>query len=634
MAAKQPRSYQLSSALVASSVGAGVVCLAPAGMGRTYRLHASRPGPERNRFVTRSDIGTDLPSGAAHVIAPVAPLLTRVDISGPLEQRAGYHDPCSGWSDGHDAIAERLCAAFASGDVLLVVDSPGGAAAGLQQAAARALKAKLHHGRRVTVFADEMIGSAAMWWTSVLGDELFLPEAGQVGSIGARGGHESIAGLLEKEGRAVTYFTWPNDGKIAFAPELPLGEIGKARGTRDVSIAGEAFCAAVCGGAIGLRYKLDRDGVIALGADMLTGANAVGLLADGVATFEEVTAYALSLAELGPVKSAGKDSAREQARARGKGTMRLEEQEEKKARARVEDVPEKDAADAPPSSQPEGAPSSRDMAGREIPTKCGATGCGVENDKDAKYCKGCGASMSTGAADGPPVESEGEPVKSDPMPPKPGASSRGLTTSASFEEILGLPRGASVPAQKAAALGWRAVVAKASAMTGQTDADRIVGGLIAVEKDAAAAGRLRAERNKLREEGEVRDRMSLARRLVEAGEDRGRVFVDTVSDAGKRTGTKLTPQIAEMRIGTLRGMVEGLEARKTPRDPFAPNKAEAIRRSNGAKAGEADKDARVEAAKLLPTVRKLAQQSGRDLAAVAAEWVNVESGAAAIGGVQ
>ena len=111
----------------------------------------------------------------------------------------------------------------------------------------------------MTVFADEMIGSAAMWWTSVLGDELFLPEAGQVGSIGARGGHESIAGLLAKEGREMTYFTWPNDGKIAFAPELPLGEIGKARGTRDVSIAGEAFCAAVCGGAVGLRDPASAD---------------------------------------------------------------------------------------------------------------------------------------------------------------------------------------------------------------------------------------------------------------------------------------------------------------------------------------------------------------------------------------
>ena len=630
MAAKQPRSYQLSSALVASSVGAGAVCLAPAGMGRTYRLHASRPGPERNRFVTRADIGADLPSGAAHVIAPVAPPLTRVDISGPLEQRAGYHDPCGGWTDGHDAIAERLCAAFASGDVLLVVDSPGGAAAGLQQSAARALKAKLHHGRRVVVFADEMIGSAAMWWTSVLGDELFLPEAGQVGSIGARGGHESIAGLLEKEGRAVTYFTWPNDGKIAFAPELPLGEIGKARGTRDVSIAGEAFCAAVCGGAIGLRYKLDRDGVIALGADMLTGANAVGILADGVATLEEVTAYALSLAELGPVKSAATSSAR--VRARGDRNMpKIKAEDEKDARARAEDAPDKEAAgdDAPPSSQPEGAPSSRKPEaeeGRDIPTKCGS--CGVENPKEAKYCMGCSASMGT-----QPIESTDEPPASDPAPPKPGASARALTTSASFEEILGLPRGASLPAQKAAALGWRRVMVKVAAMTGRTDPDEQAGALTAIEKDAAATGRIRAERNALKTQIETSERLSLAHRLVAAGEPRGRVFVDVIKD-GKRAGVKLSPMYAEMRLGILRGEVEAREPRKATRNPFEPSKADAIARSNAARGGEADRDARVEAAKALPAVRKLAQQSGRDLAVVAAEWVNVESGAAAIGGVQ
>ncbi len=555
----------------------------------------------------RADIGADLPSGAAHVIAPVAPLLTRVDISGPLEQRAGYHDLCSGWTDGHDAIAERLCAAFASGDVLLVVDSPGGAAAGLQQAAARALKAKLHHGRRVTVYADEMIGSAAEWWTSVLGDELFLPEAGQVGSIGARGGHESIAGLLAKEGREVTYFTWPNDGKIAFAPELPLGEIGRARGTRDVSIAGEAFCAAVCGGAIGLRYKLDRDAVVALGADMLTGADAVGVLADGVATFEEVTAYALSLAEMGPVKSAGKNSAR--VRARGDRNMpKIKAEDEKDARARAEDAP---GEKGPPSSK--GGPGSEDAAGREIPTKCGAAGCGVENDKDAKFCKGCGASMSTGAADGPPVESEEEAPASDPAPPKPGASARALTTSASFEEILGLPAGASVPAQKAAALAWRRVIVKVEAMTGRTDPDEQVGALMAVEKDAANAGRYRAERNKLRAEGEAAERLSLAKRLVDAGEPRGRVLVDVIKD-GKRAGVKLSPMYAEMRIGILRGEVETREAQKRPRDPFKPDEAAA---REAAKAGSDTKGeptpAQIEAAKKDPVVQAIAKRSGNTL---------------------
>jgi hypothetical protein len=124
--ARAPRTYQLSSSIVASSVGAGVLCLAPEAMGRTFRLYAHRPDARLNRTIPRAD----LPSGAAHVVAPVAPALVRVDISGPLEQRAGYHDPCAGWSDGHDAIAERLIEAFASGDVLLVGDTPGGAAAG------------------------------------------------------------------------------------------------------------------------------------------------------------------------------------------------------------------------------------------------------------------------------------------------------------------------------------------------------------------------------------------------------------------------------------------------------------------------------------------------------------------------
>ena len=606
-------------------------------MGRTYRLHAARPDARLNRPIVRADIGADLPSGAAHVIAPVAPQLTRVDISGPLEQRAGYHDPCGGWTDGYDAIADRICAALSSGDVLLVGDTPGGAAAGIQQAVDRVLLAKAHHGRRITGWADEMIGSAGMWWFLAVCDELYLPSQGQIGSIGARGGHLDVSEAMAKAGEKLTYFTWPNEGKIAFAPELPLGEIGKARGSRDVAIAGEAFCVAVCSGPIGLRYKLDRDAVIALGADMLTGANAVGVLADGVATFEEVTAYALSLAELGPVK-ASKDSARV-ARASGKGHMRTraEEQEEKKARARVEDAPEKEASDdAPPSSQPEGAPSSRDAAGRDIPTKCGATGCGVENDKDAKFCKGCGASMSTGAADGPPVESEEEPPASDPMPPKPGASARSVGASASFAEILGLRSDASLPAQKAAALGWRRVVAKAAAMTGYqvTQPDEIVGALLLVEKDAADAPRLRGERNALRAKNETDERMALAHRLVAAGEDRARVFVDVVGTAGKRTGIKLADEVSELRIKTLRAKVEGLEARKAPTNPFEPDRARAAALAGDvARTGGLDKATRIKAAEKDPTVIKMYEnekiQGGKvTLADVAAQWIETLDGGA------
>lgn len=177
-----------------------------------------------------------------------------------------------------------------------MVDSPGGAVAGLQQGVARALAAKAAKGRRVTVWADEMIGSAAAWWALCLGDEIYLPSAGQVGSIGARAGHTSIAGALEKEGVVVTYFADPPE-KVSLAPERPLDEVGAARGMRDVKLAADAFRAAVCAGPIGIRRALTPDGLIALGADMLTGQAAVDAgLADGVATFDEVVAYALAQA--------------------------------------------------------------------------------------------------------------------------------------------------------------------------------------------------------------------------------------------------------------------------------------------------------------------------------------------------
>jgi ClpP class serine protease len=220
------------------------------------------------------------------------PVLTRVDISGPIESKAGFHGECGGWSDGHDAIAERLCAALELGDVLLVVDSPGGAHAGLQQGVNHVLEYKARYGRRVTGWADEMIGSAAYWWTACVCDEIYGPEAMIVGSIGARAAHQSIAGHLAQEGIAVTYFA-STPGKVAFAPELPLSKLGKARGDRDIQIAFRAFAEAVS------TYRgLDYEYIVDLDADALPGQMAADAgLVDGVATFFDVLQYTQALAE-------------------------------------------------------------------------------------------------------------------------------------------------------------------------------------------------------------------------------------------------------------------------------------------------------------------------------------------------
>lgn len=297
---RAPLTYCLSPKLLSAHAGASVLCLSPGALGQTFRLHATRPGPALNRRPYRAAGGgvewrADLPSGAHHAVKPVEASLVRVDISGPLEQRAGYHDPCAGWTDGHDAIADRLCAAFAEGDVLLVIDSPGGAAAGTQQHVERAQRAKAKHGRRVTVFGDEMIASGGAWWGLALGDELFLPTQGRIGSIGARGGHLDVSEAMAKDGLKMTYFADPPD-KIAFAMEMPLSAEASRRGNRDVRIIADAFRAGVCAGPVGLRYGLTPERLIELGADMLTGQAAVDFgLADGVESLEAVTAHALTM---------------------------------------------------------------------------------------------------------------------------------------------------------------------------------------------------------------------------------------------------------------------------------------------------------------------------------------------------
>lgn len=311
--------YSLSPSLIADHIGAGVLCLAGEGLGRSYRLHAERPGASLNRFAYRDGSAVEWRAdgpvvyGPQGVVDATPPALVRVDIMGALEQRAGFQDECGAWTDGHDAVTERLLAALEMGDVLLVVDSPGGAAAGLQQGVERVLRAKEHHGRRVTVFADEMIGSAAMWWSAAIGDEIFLPPAGEVGSIGARGEHTSIAGLLAKEGIEKTYFADPPD-KIAFAPEFPLTPVGAARGNRDVKLAAGAFRAAVCAGPIGILNGLTPEFLIELGADMLTGEAAVGVLANEVASFDDVVAYALTLASSNSAKDINDEAAKAVAR--------------------------------------------------------------------------------------------------------------------------------------------------------------------------------------------------------------------------------------------------------------------------------------------------------------------------------
>lgn len=623
--------YSLTPALLAARVGASVFCLAESGVGRTYRLHEERPGAqtlarryrmsdESVSWMTRAEMLTkslasptaDLPSGAAHVIAPVAsePALIRVDISGPLEQRAGYQGECGGYLDGHDAVAERLCAAFAEGDVLLVIDGPGGAAAGIQQAVERALAAKARYGRRCTGFGDEQIASAHAWWALALCDELFIPPQGEVGSIGARGGHLSTAGMMAQAGLVMTYFADP-PAKVALAPEFPLSEEGARRGMRDVSIAADAFRAAVCAGPIGQRYGLTPEGLIALGADMLTGQMAVDAgLADGVESLETVTAYALTLAESSGAKDI-ETRATGAARASTKGDEAMPG-----TKAEGDEKPKMDDEDAK-------------TKGSDIPTACAA--CGIENNKVAKFCMGCGESMATKAVDDEPPPSS----KPAARVAKAIAAPARMATEASLATILGATSDSPL-ALKNAAIGLRQIRDTAVGITGKTSPGEIVGMLLTVPERLAVADLAVVNERKnalLAAEGQRRNLASRLAKLSLAGWAPTNIYTGPVVD-GRRA---LSPVIASMDLGILKGMVEGYEASAPRGAPFEAgrDKANADAKTREATEGVAidggvpqimdgkPTKAQIERAKTNPTVIKMfaAQGNTHPIETIAEQYV-------------
>ncbi len=102
-----------------------------------------------------------------------------VCIEGPIEQRAGWFGP------GFDSIRACFEAALASDAVavILKINSPGGAAAGNIECARAMVAAKEKSGKPVWTFADEAAYSAA-YALACVGDKIFLPESGGVGSIG------------------------------------------------------------------------------------------------------------------------------------------------------------------------------------------------------------------------------------------------------------------------------------------------------------------------------------------------------------------------------------------------------------------------------------------------------------------
>lgn len=107
-----------------------------------------------------------------------------LEIEGPLESKPSR----SWWSyfDDYESILCRFLAAIESNEVrgiLLKIDSPGGAAAGLNECVDAMRRAKEKCGKPVHVYADEGAYSAA-YALACVADRIVLPRAGGLGSIG------------------------------------------------------------------------------------------------------------------------------------------------------------------------------------------------------------------------------------------------------------------------------------------------------------------------------------------------------------------------------------------------------------------------------------------------------------------
>jgi ClpP class serine protease len=214
-----------------------------------------------------------------------------VSIDGPLAQR-GTLELCA-VVDGYNWVTARFADALDRGRaVVLQINSPGGDGAGLAEAVRRMRAMADAAGKPVLAYVDELAASAAYWIAAGVADQVFLPETGRAGSIGAIAVHVDVTGAAEKAGEKYTLIRDPA-GKAAGSALEALDDTARERISRDVESLSSKFAA-----AIAERRGLSLGAVRALDADVLQGADAVRAgLADGVASFEQVLTKAAVMAD-------------------------------------------------------------------------------------------------------------------------------------------------------------------------------------------------------------------------------------------------------------------------------------------------------------------------------------------------
>lgn len=210
-----------------------------------------------------------------------------VCVDGPLMQRGGW------WWDGYAAIHGRMLSALTrpgTRALVLKLNSPGGVAAGCFEAARQMRADCLAAGVPVLVYADEMACSAA-YALACVGDRIWLPPSGCVGSVGVIATYLDASAALKDMGMRYVLATsgaYKADGHPAKAitPEV------EARLRQPVEHLASLFF-----GWVAERRQMSAQEVRALEAGVLWGRTAlVSGLADNVGSLNDCIASAAALA--------------------------------------------------------------------------------------------------------------------------------------------------------------------------------------------------------------------------------------------------------------------------------------------------------------------------------------------------
>lgn len=207
-----------------------------------------------------------------------------IDIIGVLAHRGGMQADSS-YILGYDRIGKMLNAAMASqsiNSILLVLDSPGGEAAGAFELAAQIRQA--NQTKPVKAVISSQASSAGYLLASAAG-EVAISATGIAGSIGVVMRHIDVSKMAENEGVSVTYI-YAGDRKIDGNPYAPLPEHVKADFQAQIDKLYSLFVTTVA------EYRnLGTETIRAQQAAMYTGQDAITSgLANRIATPDEMLA--------------------------------------------------------------------------------------------------------------------------------------------------------------------------------------------------------------------------------------------------------------------------------------------------------------------------------------------------------